>query len=57
MVVSDNNVHKLNLLMKLLNASFLSESTFFRIQMTSVTPVVKERREAMKKKVWEVLKG
>ena len=56
-VVSGNNFDKLSMLMKFLNLSFLSESTFSRIQSTCVTPVVKELWEAMKEKVWEVLKG
>ena len=56
-VVSENNFDKLSMLMKFLNVSYLSESTFSRIQMTCVTPVVKELWEAMKAKVWEVLKG
>ena len=55
--MSGNNFDKLSMLMKFLNVSFLSESTFSRIQTTCVTPVVKELWEAMKEKVWEVLKG
>ncbi|XP_020624359.1 uncharacterized protein LOC110061841 [Orbicella faveolata] len=55
-VVSGNNFDKLSMLMKFLNVSFLSESTFSCIQ-TCVTPVVKELWEAMKEKLWEVLKG
>lgn len=56
-VVSGNNVDKLSMLMKFLNMGFLSESTFSQIQTTCVTPVVNELWEAMKEKVWEVLKG
>ena len=56
-IVSGNNFDKLSMLMKFLNVSFLSESTFSRIQATCVTPVVKELWEAMKEKVWQALKG
>ena len=56
-VVSGNNFDKLSMFMEFLNVNFLSESTFSRIQMTCVTPVVKKLWEAMKAKVWEVLKG
>lgn len=44
------------MLMKFLNVSFC-QSTFSQIQSMCVIPVVKELWEAMKEKVWEVLKG
>ena len=49
--MSGNNFDKLSVLMKFLNVSFLSESTFSQIETTCVTPVVKELWKAMKEKV------
>ena len=55
-VVSGNNFDKLEMFMKFLNVGFLSESTFSRIQLTCVTPVVKEMWDKMKEEIWLVLK-
>lgn len=53
--MSRNNFDKLSMRKMFLNPSFLSESTFFRIQTSCVTPVVKELWEAIKEKLWEIL--
>ena len=55
-VVSGNNFDKLEMFMKFLNVGFLSENTFSRIQLTCVTPVVKEMWDKMKEEIWLVLK-